>query len=212
MDTLSKTVTAQATKTPDIAPLAKQLGLELEPGLEPIAVVEVSRLLDVARQLKAQGFMLLDCIGADYSKYPDPKPSRFSVLYNIYHPVDRRRVFLRVWLPADYCPSLYPVWRAANYIERETYDLMGITFEGHPDLTKVLTPDDLEGHPLRKDFPIGESPTLFRDGRFIDPPTFRAALSGKQAGLTGWRGEFRRGDRQELDDRVPPVMPAGGPK
>lgn len=73
----------------------------------------------------------------------------------------------------------------------------------------MLTPDDLEGHPLRKDFPLGETPTLFREGRFLDPAAFRAGLSGEDTGLSGWRGSLRRGSTRDLE---PPVMPEGGPK
>ncbi|MFC4638599.1 NADH-quinone oxidoreductase subunit C [Deinococcus hohokamensis] len=194
----------------DVAPLMRELGLTEDDAAEPTAVVPAGRLRAVAEALKAQGFMLMDTVGLDYLQYPDPRPARFSVLHNVYHPFEHRRLFLRVWLndgePLD---SLYPVWRAANYLEREVYDLLGIEFVGHPDLRKVLTPDDLEGHPLRKDFPLGETPTLFREGRFLDPAAFRAGLNGQHAGLTGYRGEFRRGQR---GDREPPVMPAGGPK
>ncbi|GAA5500710.1 NAD(P)H-quinone oxidoreductase subunit J, chloroplastic [Deinococcus xinjiangensis] len=206
---------AASAPSRDVAPLMAELGLQEdhptnERSAEPTAVVAPENLLTVAQQLRAKGFMLLDCVGLDYAAYPEPKPKRFAVLYNIYHPHDHRRLFLRVWLDdGETCPSLYPVWKAANYIERETYDLMGIEFAGHPDLRKVLTPDDLEGHPLRKDFPIGESPTLFRDGRFLDPAAFRAGLSGQDGGLTGWRGSLRRGAQRDV---VPPVMPEGGPK
>lgn len=194
----------------DVGPLMRELGLTEDDAAEPTAVVPAAELRTVAQALKAQGFMLMDSVGIDYLKYPDPRPARFCVLHNVYHPYDHRRLFLRVWLddgqPLD---SLYPVWRAANYLEREVYDLLGVEFSGHPDLRKVLTPDDLEGHPLRKDFPLGETPTLFREGRFLDPAAFRAGLSGQQSGLTGYRGEFRRG---QSGDREPPVMPEGGPK
>ncbi|KQR41321.1 NADH-quinone oxidoreductase subunit C [Deinococcus sp. Leaf326] len=187
-----------------------ELGLTRDDSREATVVVAAAELRAVARQLGERGFMLMDTVGLDYLRYPEARPARFAVLHNLYHPYDHRRLFLRVWLedgePLD---SLYPVWRAANYLEREVYDLLGVEFVGHPDLRKVLTPDDLEGHPLRKDFPLGETPTLFREGRFLDPAAFRAGLSGEDTGLSGWRGSLRRGSTRDLE---PPVMPEGGPK
>lgn len=194
----------------DVTALIAELGLTEDEAAEPTAVVPHERLREVAYALKQRGFMLMDTVGIDYSAYPERRPARFAVLHNIYHPDDHRRLFLRVWVdegePVD---SLYPVWKAANYLEREVYDLMGVEFVDHPDLRKVLTPDDLEGHPLRKDFPIGETPTMFREGRFLDPGAFRAGLTGREAGLSKYRGELRRG---QGEDRLPPVMPDGGPK
>ena len=209
-----KAVAARSTRrfseSRDVAPLFEELGLSAEDAAEPTATVPAGRLREVAQKLRQKGFMLMDSVGVDYAAYPLERPARFSVLHNVYHPRDHRRLFLRVWL-ADGEPldSLYPVWRAANYLEREVYDLLGVEFVGHPDLRKVLTPDDLEGHPLRKDFPLGESPTLFNGGRYLDPAAFRAGLTGQNSGLTGYRGELRRGQGQ---DRSPPVLPEGGPK
>ncbi|THF86339.1 NADH-quinone oxidoreductase subunit C [Deinococcus sp. KSM4-11] len=194
----------------DLGPLLRDLNLTEDDAAEPTVLVTPGDLLMVAQALKARGFMLLDSVGIDYLAYPDARPKRFAVLHNVYHPHDHRRVFLRVWLDdGEPLPSVYSVWKAANYLEREVYDLLGVEFTGHPDLRKVLTPDDLEGHPLRKDFPLGESPTLFRDGRFLDPAAFRAGLTGQSTGLTGYRGSLRRGGTRDIE---PPVMPEGGPK
>lgn len=210
------TVGGGAVETPavhqlgPVAQLIQTLGLTAEDAAEPTAGIVKSELEAVAARLKAAGFMLMDVIGVDYGAYVQPRPQRFSVLYNVYHPYDHRRLFLRVWLrDGESLPSLYPVWKSANYLEREVYDLMGVVFDNHPDLRKVLTPDDLEGHPLRKDFPIDETPTLFRDGRFLDPAAFRAGMTGQSAGLSGWRGSLRKGGTREME---PPVMPEGGPK
>lgn len=194
----------------DVTPLIKELNLVEDEAAEPTAVVPAERLLEVAQKLKSKGFMLMDTVGIDYLDYPEKRPARFAVLHNIYHPRDHRRLFLRIWLDdGQPLESLCSVWKAANYIEREVYDLVGVEFTNHPDLRKVLTPEDLEGHPLRKDFPLGESPTLFRDGRFLDPGAFRAGLTGQNEGMTKYRGELRRG---KGEDRLPPVMPEGGPK
>lgn len=194
----------------DIGPLVKELNLTPDTTAENTVVVSTDQLLAVGAALKARGFNVLDCIGIDYLSYPEARPKRFSVLYNTYNYRDHRRLFVRVWLDdGEPCPSLCAVWTGANFIERETYDLLGIVFSGHPDLRKVLTPDDLEGHPLRKDFPLGETPTLFNEGRFLDPAAFRAGLTGQDSGLTGWRGSLRRGEQRDIQ---PPIMPEGGPK
>ena len=74
-----------------------------------------------------------------------------------------RRISLKVYLQEDepVVPTLTVVWQAANWLERESYDLMGIVFEGHPDLRRVLLPDDWDGHPLRRDYPLGYETVMF---------------------------------------------------
>ncbi|PZA07355.1 MULTISPECIES: NADH-quinone oxidoreductase subunit C [unclassified Meiothermus] len=153
------------------------------------------------RAFQEMGFnYLADIVGIDYLNYPEAKPERFSVVYELvslpgYKDGDGSRMFVRVYLPErdPVIPTVVDLWLSADYLEREVYDLFGIRFEGHPDLRKILTPEDLEGHPLRKDYPLGETPTLFKEGRFIDPAAFRAGLTGKDSGMTGWRGGTRRG-------------------
>ncbi|MBB6096983.1 NADH-quinone oxidoreductase subunit C [Deinobacterium chartae] len=197
----------------EVQGIVRRIGLEVEPGLEPTALVPLERLEEVAHELRLEGFMLLDVVGIDYLEYVEPRPERFAVVYNLYHPHRNLRLFLKLYVADGVeVPSLYPVWRAANYTEREVFDLLGIRFGGHPDLRKILTPEDLEGHPLRKDFPIGESPTLFNDGRFLDPSAFRAGLKGSQRGLTGWRGGERVG-RPSVPSLPPtPGRPENGGK
>jgi len=77
--------------------------------------------------------------------------------------------------------------------------MFGVTFEGHPDLRRLLLPEDFDGHPHRKDFPLGETPTLFNEGRFLDPAAFRAGLVGGDAGLTQWKGGARKGTTSEQE-------------
>jgi len=95
---------------------------------------------------------LSDLCGVDY---PDRNP-RFEVVYHLYALSRRLRVRLKVGVPAESCslPSVVSVWPSANWLEREIYDMYGITFTGHPDLRRILTPDGFEGYPLRKDFPL----------------------------------------------------------
>jgi NADH-quinone oxidoreductase subunit C len=99
---------------------------------------------------------LADITSVDWLGYEDEMGGRFEVVYNLYSLSHKYRFFLKVMLPADdpEIASLTPLWKGAGWLEREVFDLMGIAFIGHPDLTKILTPDDLEGHPLRKDFPL----------------------------------------------------------
>lgn len=157
---------------------------------------------------KEMGFNhLADIVGIDYLTYPDPKPERFCVVYELvsmpgYGDGDGSRFFVRVYVPEKdpVLASVVDLWGSANFLEREVFDLFGIRFEGHPDLRKILTPEDLEGHPLRKDFPLGETPTLFREGRFIVPSEFRAALTGKDPGMTLYRGGSRKGYRSLWSD------------
>ncbi len=167
-------------------------------------------------ELKARGWnYLADVVGIDYLTYPSPRPERFCVVYELvslpgYQEGDGSRVFIRVYVPEaqPVLPSLTDLWRGADYLEREVYDMFGIRFEGHPDLRKILTPEDLEGHPLRKDFPLGETPTLFKEGRFIDPEAFRAGLAGNKPGMTGWRGGTRKG-YQDVAAEVQKVVKGG---
>ena len=92
----------------------------------------------------------LECItGVDY-----PDQHKIHVVYHLYSYKKRHRVVIKVLLDREdpALPTLVNVWSAANWQERECFDLLGVLFEGHPDLRRLLLPDDWEGHPLRKDF------------------------------------------------------------
>lgn len=160
-----------------------------------ILVLPRVALLEAAGIARERGFdLLLDVFGIDWSAYPGHRGARFSVTYHLHSVAANERCSLRVHLDEhDTLPTVTGVWPAASFMEREVYDLFGVSFDGHPDLRKLVTPEDLEGHPLRKDFPIGETPTLFNDGRFIDPASFRAGMMGINRGHTGWVGGARKG-------------------
>ena len=85
-----------------------------------------------------------------------PVEPRFEMSYHLVSIANKSKVRLRVKLAGDdpTVDSLVPVWPGANWLEREIFDLMGIRFNGHPDLRRILLPDDWEGHPLRKDYPV----------------------------------------------------------
>jgi len=96
---------------------------------------------------------------------PEPKPKRFAVVYQLLRVSDDpARVRLTSWLDeGETIPTVISVWPAADWFEREVYDMFGIEFEGHPNLVRILMTDDWEGHPLRKDYPLGGEPVRFSD-------------------------------------------------
>ena len=172
-DTLTAELGAVITDTKD------------ENGMKNI-VVDAANAVEAVTKAKAAGFdMISDVFGIDYLTYPQHKGKRFSVGYNLYSTTANERIFIWVYLDdGETLKTITHLWRGANFMERETYDMYGVEFEGHPDLRKLITPEDLDGHPLRKDFPIGESPTLFNDGRFLDPASFRAGMTGQSDRLS----------------------------
>jgi NADH:ubiquinone oxidoreductase subunit C len=98
-----------------------------------------------------------------FQRLPLPKPNRFSVSYHLLGVrAGAPRVRLQAWVAdAEHVPSLVSVWPTADWHEREAFDLMGIRFDGHPNHRRILMDDDWEGHPLRKDYPIGGEPVRF---------------------------------------------------
>ncbi len=98
------------------------------------------------------------------AKLPEPKQCRFSVSYHLLAIPEGKRVRLQVWCDdGEPVPSVVSVWPTADWHEREQFDLMGIAFEGHPNLVRILMDADWEGHPLRKDYPIGGEPVRFSE-------------------------------------------------
>jgi len=96
-------------------------------------------------------------------RLPRPKPRRFSLSYHLLAlRRDAARVRLQVWVDeGEPVPTVVPVWPTADWHEREAWDLFGIRFDGHPNLSRILLDDDWDGHPLRKDYPIGGEPVRF---------------------------------------------------
>jgi NADH:ubiquinone oxidoreductase subunit C len=93
---------------------------------------------------------------------PEPRPKRFAMNYHLVAVPGGRRVRVQVWLDEDEpVDSVVSVWPTADWHEREAWDMMGIPIEGHPNLSRILMEDDWEGHPLRKDYPIGGEPVRF---------------------------------------------------
>ena len=122
--------------------------------------VEPAAIAGVLEALRAKGFTFLCSVhGLDYY----PEEPRLGVQYELLsmNDLDRITVKLRVALDAAHVPSVTPDWPTANHQEREVYDMFGVVFDGHPDLRRILMPEDYEGHPQRRDFPIGGEPVLF---------------------------------------------------
>ena len=126
---------------------------------------------DVVQALRDEGFeMCVDLTVADYVASPARplpdglEPERFEVVVNLLSMEQRRRVRVRVQVPAadPSISSLFPIYAGTEAMEREAYDMFGIRFDGHPDLTRILMPEDWEGHPLRKDYPQGRVPVQFK--------------------------------------------------
>ena len=114
------------------------------------ALIPICLFLRDDREL--QFSFLMDLTSLDYPERRD----RFAVIYQLYSLQHNRRLRLRVRVDGDHpsVESVISVWKGANWLEREVYDLMGVQFRGHPDLRRIVLPDDWEGHPLRKDYPL----------------------------------------------------------
>ncbi|MGH2395906.1 MAG: NADH-quinone oxidoreductase subunit C [bacterium] len=127
---------------------------------EPTLVLSTEGLLAALQAARAAGFSLLTDLTA-VDRYP--VTPRFEVVYHLTAPDARSRIRLkaRIEATAAAVPSATLVWAGANWLEREVFDLYGIRFDGHPDLKRILMPDDWEGYPLRKDFPLTEEPVQF---------------------------------------------------
>ena len=135
--------------------------------------VPPSRLVDLLTTLRdACGFdYLVELGGVDYLGYPGRTRSRFEVHYVVRNLDTGARLIVKVGVddPEPTLPSVVPLWAGANWMEREVFDMFGIRFAGHPDLRRLLLPDEFLAHPLRKDYPLrgrGERhnfPRLTRD-------------------------------------------------
>jgi NADH-quinone oxidoreductase subunit C len=143
--------------------------------------IDAGRIREVAFAFKADGFnYLVDLSGVDYSKYPGHTGPRFGVSYILYSFAKNARVRLKVATDEAPVPSVTSVWKTANWHEREVFDMMGIEFEGHPNLERILMWDGFNGHPLRKDFPVRGIDT----GARIYPEVFPEG-GGPKEGSTG---------------------------
>lgn len=155
------TDTSTVTPSPIAAALQRQHPQAVRQVIEALGettiVVSREEIVTVCTFLKtAPGFefnFLADVCGFDRGPEEDP---RFEVNYHLFSTTRHHRVRLKVILSEDdpHVPTVSGVWRTADWHERETFDLFGVIFDGHPDLRRILLPDDWQGHALRKDFPL----------------------------------------------------------
>jgi NADH-quinone oxidoreductase subunit C len=137
-------------------------GMQVE---KPLALVKKEDLLKVAAKVKEMGFNHLSVItGIDYV-------DRFEVIYNFFSYGKKENLVLKVVLDHESpeVESLTSLWKGADWLERETYDLVGVRFTGHPNLTRILLPEGWKGHPLRKDYDMSveQFVTIGEDGEDI---------------------------------------------
>jgi NADH-quinone oxidoreductase subunit C len=171
-----------------LRPLVSGVALEPAPatdqktiGMPADSIGEVCRVL---REHPSLGFVFLaDITAVDWW----PREPRFEVVYHLASMTDRLR--LKVWVPGTRLPTVKSVWAGANWLEREVWDLFGIVFDGHDDLRRLLMPEDWEGHPLRKDYPV----QIRLKPRSTEPlqmseDEFRANLAADRAARGGGHG------------------------
>jgi NADH-quinone oxidoreductase subunit C len=135
---------------------------QTEFGGETNLEVRKENLKQLLSALKEEGYeVLMDLTGVDYLE----PVKRTKVVYWVHNPDNYSRIRVFVFANRDeVIPTVTDIWEGANWYEREMFDLFGVVFEGHPDLKRILMPDDWEGHPLRKDYPLTEERVQFKHG------------------------------------------------
>ena len=139
--------------------------------------IKRERLFDVAMKLRDTETLRFEmCMGVNGAHYPEDKGRELHAVYPLLSLTHNRRVRLEVSVPESdpHIPSLVEVWGGNNWHERETWDMFGIIFDGHPGLTRILMPDDWPGHPQRKDYPLGGIPVEYKGATVPDPSNRRS--------------------------------------
>jgi len=130
--------------------------------------VEVDKYLEKVESIKKDGYeMMVDLTAVDWYRKREP---RFQVVVNFLSVSKNSRIILNVNVQDEELkvPSICEIYPSANFYEREVFDMFGIEFENHPELTRILMPDDWEGNPLRKDYGTGRIPVQFKNAPKVD--------------------------------------------
>ena len=137
--------------------------------------IKREKLFETAMKLRdTQSLRFEICLGVSGVHYPEDKNRELHAVYPLLSMTHNRRIRLEVSAPDSdpHIPSLVEVWAGNNWHERETWDMFGIIFDGHPGLTRILMPDDWPGHPQRKDYPLGGIPIEYK-GATVPAPSER---------------------------------------
>jgi NADH-quinone oxidoreductase subunit C len=159
---------------PDLRRLGEQLGWTVEEAFEQAGEIvcqvkkeTIQNALACCREDPALCYEMLSDMTATH--YPAGQGFAFSVVYHLTSVSRRKRLRMRILIPEGFSPdSATPVYPGANWLEREVFDMLGIAFNGHPDMTRILCPEDWEGHPLRKEYPVvglGQREIDYREDR-----------------------------------------------
>ncbi len=134
---------------------------------QDVARVPNESWLEFATAAKESGFEV--CVDVTAVDWMRDRPERFEIVANLLSMSEKLRLRMTTTTgrAEPSVASLVPVWPGVNFAEREAYDMFGIVFEGHPDLTRILMPDEWEGHPLRKDFGVGSVPVQFKESHQV---------------------------------------------
>ena len=159
---------------------------------------------------RCQFVSIIDVCGADYPY----RAKRFDVVYHLLSPTQNLRIRLKVHADEEtIVPSVTGVWPGADWFERETYDLYGVLFSGHPDLRRILTDYGFEGHPLRKDFPLTGFVEVWWDDeqkRVVNRPVKLQQEFRRFDFLSPWEGMDRALPGDEKAREARPVSDSGG--
>ncbi len=134
--------------------------------------IKRERLFDIAKKLRDTPSLRFEmCMGVNGVHYPEDAGRELHAVYPLLSLTHNRRIRLEVSVPDSdpHIPSLVELWAGNNWHERETYDMFGIIFDGHPSLTRILMPDDWHGHPQRKDYPLGGIAIEYKGGTVPAP-------------------------------------------